>query len=79
MKTEVINIKAFHVEAKLNHDFSVTLTFFGDRVNSRTDNRSRINVTVSWYYLRHFHSLFRKIAGYAHKRIDDAGFNGKGD
>lgn len=79
MNREVINIRAFHVETELNHDFTVTLKFYGERLNSRTDNRSTINITFSWYYLRHFNSLFKKIARQAQARINDSGFNGKGE
>ncbi len=77
MKTEVINLKTICVEVNLNHNFTITLSFFGKRVNSRTDNRTEINITLSWYFLRFFKSQFNKITGQAQKRIDDSGFSGR--
>lgn len=77
MKVEVINLKTYNIEVKLNDNFSVTIKFYGERKNSRTDSRTEINITFSWYMLRFFKSQFNKIAGQAQKRIDDSGFSGR--
>jgi len=79
MKKEVINIRAFHVTVQLNNNFSVTVSFLGERINSRAHNRSEINITFEWYFLRFINRLFQGLAKQAQARIDDSGFNGKGE
>ena len=79
MKQKTINLKTYHMEASLSNEFNVILTFYGERGFDGEGGRVKINVKFSWYFLRHIHNLFKKVTGFAQSRIDDSGFNGKGE
>lgn len=74
IKVQKINLKLYHVEAKINGDMSFTLTFFGKREKGKDENRLEINITLKFYWLKTLHYQLRKVARNAMEVVKDSGF-----